>query len=72
MSNEKDKVSNKVIIEATMREADARDDEVSLPLNVQEEIGRRLRVVYGQLTEEPLPDRFAELLDKLSSSEKLE
>lgn len=33
-------------------------------------IGRQLRKVYGDLVAEPLPDRFADLLNKLSAADK--
>lgn len=39
---------------------------------VQDEIGRRLRAVYGQLAEEPLPDKFRKLLQELANSDNKE
>lgn len=35
-------------------------------LDARAAIGQRLRKVYGQSLEEPLPDRFKELLDDLA------
>jgi hypothetical protein len=36
---------------------------------VQEEIGRRLRAVYGKLAAEPLPDKFVKLLQELAKAD---
>ena len=46
------------------------EDEAGLSPLVQEEIGRRLRDIYGTLAQEPLPDRFAQLLQKLSEPDQ--
>lgn len=40
----------------------------NLPAEAQAAIGRQLRQVYDQMLSEPLPDRFAKLLDQLSKS----
>jgi hypothetical protein len=43
----------------------------SVPLSkeLQNHIGSKLRAVYGQLVQEPVPDRFADLLKQLSNTE---
>ena len=41
----------------------------ALPPFVREEIGRRLRAVYGKLAAEPLPEKFVKLLEELSNSD---
>jgi hypothetical protein len=43
----------------------------SVPLSkeLQNHIGSKLRAVYGQLVQEPVPDRFAELLKQLSKTD---
>lgn len=43
--------------------------EPTLPPEAQSAIGRQLRQVYGQMLSEPLPDKFAKLLEELSKSE---
>jgi hypothetical protein len=44
--------------------------EKASPAEIQGHIGKQLRQVYGKLLAEPLPDKFAELLQQLSSNEK--
>jgi len=41
----------------------------SVPLSkeIQNHIGSRLRAVYGQLVQEPIPERFSELLKQLNT-----
>lgn len=41
----------------------------ALPREAQDQIGLKLRQIYGQLLSDPLPDKFAKLLDKLSKAE---
>jgi len=43
----------------------------SVPLSkeLQNHIGSKLRAVYGQLVQEPVPERFSELLKQLSNAE---
>jgi hypothetical protein len=41
-----------------------------LPSEIQGQIGKQLRQVYGQILAEPLPDKFSLLLDQLSKTEK--
>lgn len=43
---------------------------VTLPKEIQGELGRKLRQVYGELLSEPLPDKFSKLLSDLASTEK--
>jgi Anti-sigma factor NepR len=63
MTNEKQQVPNPNSVDLPESEMPA------LPPFVQEEIGRRLRAVYGKLAAEPLPDKFVKLLDELSKSD---
>ena len=42
---------------------------VPLPPEAQGQIAKQLRQVYGQILSEPMPDKFAELLARLSKSE---
>lgn len=37
---------------------------------VQDHIGRQLRAIYEELLSQPVPDRFAELLEKLDRKAK--
>lgn len=37
---------------------------------VRDAIGRRVRASYGELIQQPVPDRFLQLLDKLQISEQ--
>ena len=68
-TNQKHDETKDVIDEA---DKSGRDDEAGLSLLVQEEIGRRLRAVYGNLAQDPLPDRFTRLLQKLSDNSESE
>ncbi len=43
--------------------------DTSLPLELQGAIGKQLKQVYGQMLAEPLPDKFTQLLNKLSKSD---
>jgi hypothetical protein len=40
-----------------------------LPVELQGQIGKRLREVYSELVREPVPDRFVELLQRLKQQE---
>ena len=60
MSNEK-----KPVIDPWTADALEPEAQPISPL-VQEEIGRRLRAVYGRIAAEPLPDKFIKLLNQLS------
>lgn len=42
----------------------------ALPREAQDQIGLKLRQIYGQLLSDPLPDKFTKLLDKLSKAEE--
>jgi Anti-sigma factor NepR len=42
----------------------------ALPPEVQGQIGKQLRQVYGQLLSEPLPDKFSKLLEQLGKPER--
>ena len=48
------------------RDAEKRE----LPPEAQDAIGRKLRAHYGELVEQPLPDKFRDLLEQLAKSEK--
>lgn len=68
--NLKKHVSEPVTFDFSDAEADETEPAGGLPSMVQDDIGRRLRGLYGQLAAEPLPDRFTKLLDQLAKSEK--
>lgn len=40
-----------------------------LPVELQGQIGQRLREAYNELISEPVPDRFVELLEQLKQKE---
>ncbi len=40
----------------------------ALSRSLQGHLGRQLRAVYTELVEEPIPDKFAKLLEELASS----
>jgi len=42
----------------------------AMPPEIQGQIGKQLREVYGKLLAEPLPDKFIELLNQLSKPER--
>jgi hypothetical protein len=42
---------------------------IPLTKELQSHIGGKLRAAYGQLVQEPVPDRFAELLKQLADAE---
>jgi hypothetical protein len=39
---------------------------------VQDHIGRQLRAMYDTVLNQPVPDRFRELMDRLDEREELE
>jgi hypothetical protein len=41
-----------------------------LPIELQGQIGQRLREAYNELVSEPVPDRFILLLQQLKQTEK--
>ena len=49
--------------------ASGKEQGVVLPPEAQGRIGKELRKVYGDMLSEPMPDKFAELLQRLSKSE---
>jgi hypothetical protein len=55
--------------QAVMAEATGVSSPVSLPVELQGAIGKQLKHVYGQMLAEPMPDKFAKLLESLSKSE---
>jgi hypothetical protein len=40
-----------------------------LPMELQGQIGQRLREAYNELVNEPVPDRFVQLLQQLKTRE---
>ena len=42
---------------------------IPLSRELQQHLGGKLRAAYGQLVQEPVPDRFADLLKQLSDAE---
>lgn len=42
--------------------------EPALDRAIQTQIGHKLRAMYGELTEQPVPDRLTAILDRLSRS----
>lgn len=44
------------------------DGSGQLDLRVQSEIGKRLRAIYDDVINEPVPNKFMELLEKLERS----
>lgn len=44
--------------------------EMRLPESAQGKIAQQLRDAYGQLLSEPMPDKFAQLLQKLAKPEE--
>ncbi len=46
------------------------ESEIRLDEQAQELIGRQLKAVYGAIVQEPIPDRFLELLENLERKEQ--
>ncbi len=44
-------------------------EDVYLPLELQGHLGRHLRSVYRELTDQPVPDKFLKLLEQLKETE---
>jgi hypothetical protein len=44
------------------------DEQSCLPKTVEAEIGSGLKRLYGQMLSEPMPDKFAGLLEQLAKS----
>jgi hypothetical protein len=57
----------KVYPEAAVNELGA---EPTLDREIQARIGDKLRAMYDELLEQPVPDRFADLLDRLGQGGK--
>ena len=49
---------------------DDTNDEPMLDPKAQELIGRQLKVLYGSILEEPVPDQFVKLLEDLERKER--
>ncbi len=47
----------------------AAGDAPNLSPALQGHLGRQLRAVYSELVHEPMPDKFAKLLEELSASQ---
>ncbi len=56
-------------LEGSSTDADSKAD-ATVPLEVQNQIGKQLREVYGKFLSEPLPDKFTVLLTKLAGDQK--
>jgi Anti-sigma factor NepR len=41
-----------------------------LPPEIQNQLGKQLRQVYGKMLAEPMPDKFAQLLQQLAKTEQ--
>ena len=63
MAQSKGKRTAKVIPESSL--PDELSPEPSLDRAIQERIGDRLRAMYDDLVQQPVPDRFVELLSRL-------
>ena len=63
MAQSKGKRTAKVIPEASL--SDELSPEPSLDRAIQERIGDHLRAMYDNLVQQPVPDRFVELLSRL-------
>lgn len=70
VTNEKrdNSMQHEQVNQSSAPQADA-DKGVVLPPEAQGQIGKQLRQVYGEMLSEPMPDKFAELLARLSKSE---
>lgn len=49
------------------RPSPARDDQAGIPLEARRRIGRNLRLLYAEVLNQPLPDRFDALLSELAA-----
>ena len=63
MAQSKGKGTAKVIPESSL--SDELSPEPGLDRAIQERIGDRLRAMYDDLVQQPVPDRFVELLGRL-------
>jgi hypothetical protein len=63
MISDRAKRTARVIPEASLKEE--LTSEPTLDRAIQERIGTQLRAMYDDLMQQPVPDRFAELLGKL-------
>ncbi|RUO99650.1 NepR family anti-sigma factor [Hyphomicrobium sp.] len=52
------------------KRGDAVITQAPLPVELQGQIGQRLREAYVELINEPVPDRFVDLLQKLKQREE--
>lgn len=52
--------------------AAVKDGHAVLPREAQGRIGQHLRRIYGEILAEPLPDKFAKLLNNLAKTERSE
>jgi hypothetical protein len=52
------------------KRGDAVTTQAPLPVELQGQIGQRLREAYVELINEPVPDRFIDLLQKLKQREE--
>jgi hypothetical protein len=61
------KRTRKLISEPSLPEKLSSSSEPTLERAVQERIGDHLRAMYDDLMQQPVPDRFAELLSRLET-----
>lgn len=45
-------------------------DRIAMPKATQTQLGRQLRMVYGELAQTPLPVQIRELLDRISRRDR--
>jgi hypothetical protein len=50
--------------------SDINDHETGLKSEIQEKLGRKLKEVYADVVNEPVPDRFLDLLNQLEEAEQ--
>jgi hypothetical protein len=50
--------------------SDINDHETGLKSGIQEKLGRKLKEVYADVVNEPVPDRFLDLLNQLEEAEQ--
>jgi len=50
--------------------SDINDQETGVKSGIQEKLGQKLKEVYADVVNEPVPDRFLDLLNQLEKAEK--
>lgn len=49
---------------------ESKKEKKPLPSAAEDAIGRQLKAIYDEVAEEPVPDRFLELLQKLDEKQE--